>query len=80
MIGFFSNSIAIILGAVNNLTDTISSIVVIIGAKIAGRKPDHTHPYGHGRVEYITAVVVSPCYSLCRNYGRSGGVQKDYQW
>ena len=59
LIGFFSNSIAIILDAVNNLTDTISSIVVIIGAKIAGRKPDHEHPYGHGRVEYITAAIVS---------------------
>ncbi len=59
IVGFFTNSIAIILDAVNNLTDTISSIVVIIGAKVAGRKPDHEHPYGHGRVEYITAAIVS---------------------
>lgn len=58
-VGFFSNSIAIILDAVNNLTDTISSVVTIIGAKIANKRPDKEHPYGHGRAEYISAAAVS---------------------
>lgn len=58
-IGLFSNSIAIILDAVNNLSDALSSVVTIIGAKLAGRKPDREHPLGHGRVEYLSAMVVS---------------------
>ena len=59
MIGVLVNSIAIILDAVNNLTDAISSIVTIIGTKLAHKKPDKEHPFGHGRIEYFTSVVVS---------------------
>ena len=58
-VGVLSNSIAVILDAVNNLTDAISSVVTIIGAKISGKKPDRKHPLGHGRVEYISALIVS---------------------
>ena len=58
-IGFISNSIAIILDGVNNLTDAISSIVTIVGTKLASKAPDKKHPYGHGRIEYITSVIVS---------------------
>ncbi len=58
-IGFVSNSIAIILDAVNNLSDAISSIITILGAWISGKKPDHDHPLGHGRVEYMSALIVS---------------------
>ena len=58
-VGFFTNSIAIILDAVNNLTDVISSVVTIIGTKLANKAPDREHPYGHGRIEYITSFVVS---------------------
>ncbi len=59
LVGFFANSIAIILDAVNNLTDAVSSVVTIIGAKIARRPADRKHPYGHGRSEYLSAMVVA---------------------
>lgn len=58
-VGFMSNSIAIITDAVNNLSDALSSIITIIGTKLAGRAPDKKHPYGHGRIEYVTSLVVS---------------------
>ena len=58
-VGFFTNSIAITLDAVNNLTDALSSVITIIGTKIAGKKPDKKHPFGHGRVEYISTVTIS---------------------
>ena len=58
-VGFISNSIAIILDAVNNLSDAMSSIITIIGTKLANRKPDKKHPLGHGRVEYLTAMIVA---------------------
>lgn len=59
LVGFFANSIAIILDAVNNLTDVISSVVTIIGTKLARKAPDKKHPYGHGRIEYLTSLIVS---------------------
>ena len=59
IIGFFANSIAIVLDAVNNLSDVLSSVITIIGAKIAGKMPDKEHPYGHGRVEYLSALFIS---------------------
>ena len=58
-IGLLSNSIAIISDAVNNLSDALSSIITIIGTKLAGRAPDKKHPYGYGRIEYITSFIVS---------------------
>lgn len=58
-VGLLSNSIAIILDAVNNLSDALSSVITIIGTKLAGRAPDKRHPYGHGRIEYLTSVVIS---------------------
>ena len=59
IVGFFTNSIAITLDAVNNLTDALSSVITIIGTKIAGKKPDKNHPFGHGRFEYIGTVTIS---------------------
>ncbi len=59
IVGFLANSIAVILDAVNNLSDALSSIITIIGTKIAGKNPDRKHPYGHGRVEYVTASVIA---------------------
>ena len=59
IIGLLVNSIAIILDAVNNTTDALSSIITIVGTKLAGKAPDKGHPYGHGRIEYFTAVIVS---------------------
>ena len=58
-VGILSNSIAVVLDAVNNLSDAISSIVTIIGTKLANKKPTKKHPLGVGRIEYITALVVA---------------------
>lgn len=58
-IGLLSNSIAVVLDAVNNLSDALSSVITIFGAKLAGRKPDKDHPLGHGRIEYISALIVA---------------------
>ena len=59
IIGLITNSIAIILDAVNNLSDVLSSVITIIGTKLSGKEPDKKHPYGHGRIEYLTSVVIS---------------------
>ncbi len=58
-IGLIVNSIAIILDAINNLTDVLSSVITIIGTKLAGKAPDKKHPYGHGRIEYFTSVIIA---------------------
>ncbi len=58
-VGLISSSIAVILDAVNNLSDALSSIITVIGAKFASRKPDKKHPLGHGRAEYLSATIVS---------------------
>lgn len=59
LVGFLTNSIAIISDAVNNLSDALSSIITIVGTKLAGKAPDREHPYGHGRIEYMTSLIVS---------------------
>ena len=59
IVGTISNSIAIILDAVNNLSDAASSIITIVGAKLAGKSPDKKHPFGYGRVEYLSALIIS---------------------
>ncbi len=58
-VGVLSNSIAITMDAVNNLTDAMSSIITVIGTKLAGRSPDYKHPYGHGRIEYMSAMLIA---------------------
>ncbi len=57
--GLLSGSVAIIADAVNNLTDASSSVVNIIGFKLAAKPADDEHPYGHGRYEYLAALTVS---------------------
>lgn len=57
--GLIANSIAIVLDAVNNLSDAASSIITIVGTKLAGRQPDRKHPFGYGRVEYLTTVIIA---------------------
>lgn len=57
--GYLSASIAITADAFNNLSDAGSSIVTLIGFKLAGQKPDSDHPFGHGRLEYISGLIVS---------------------
>ena len=59
LVGLFANSIAIVSDSVNNLSDALSSIITIIGTKLAGKAPDKEHPYGHGRIEYMTSLIVS---------------------
>ena len=59
VVGIASNSIAVILDAVNNLSDALSSIITIVGAKLSGRLPDKKHPLGYGRIEYLSAMAVS---------------------
>ena len=57
--GLLSHSIATLLDAVNNLSDALSSVITIIGAFLAGKKPDKKHPLGHGRIEYLSAMIIS---------------------
>ena len=58
-VGLISGSIAVILDAVNNLSDALSSAITIVGTKLSGKAPDKKHPYGYGRIEYLTAVLVA---------------------
>ena len=62
--GTISNSIAITADAFNNLSDAGSSIVTLLGFKMAGAKPDTEHPFGHGRIEYISGLVVAAAILL----------------
>ncbi len=57
--GLVMNSIAILSDGFNNLSDVGSSVVSVIGAKMSNKRPDHEHPFGHGRVEYIASLIVS---------------------
>lgn len=59
VVGFASNSIAIVMDAVNNISDAASSVITIVGTKLAGKEPDRKHPFGYGRVEYLSAMVIS---------------------
>ena len=58
-VGLVSNSIAVILDAVNNLSDALSSVVTIIGAKLGAKQPDKKHPLGYGRIEYLSSMIVA---------------------
>lgn len=57
--GMLSNSIAITADAFNNLSDAGSSIITLIGFKMSGQEPDPDHPFGHGRIEYLSGLIVS---------------------
>ena len=59
IIGMGANSIAILVDAVNNLSDALSSVITIIGTKLACKDPDKDHPFGYGRIEYLSAMVIS---------------------
>lgn len=59
VLGFFSNSITIMADAFNNLSDSFSSIITIIGFKISSKPADQEHPYGHARYEYIAGIIVA---------------------
>ena len=59
VIGLMANSIAIVLDAVNNISDAGSSLITIVGTKLAGREPDKKHPFGYGRIEYLSAMIIA---------------------
>ncbi len=59
VIGILSNSVAIVMDAVNNFSDAGSSLITIIGTKLANRQPDKKHPFGYGRIEYLSAMIIS---------------------
>ena len=57
--GIITKSTAIVLDAINNLSDALSFVATFIGTKMASKKPDKEHPYGHGRIEYFTTIIVA---------------------
>ncbi len=59
IVGLLSHSIAVVLDAVNNLSDALSSVITIIGAKLGAKQPNKKHPLGYGRVEYISSMLVA---------------------
>lgn len=59
IIGFLTGSIAIVLDALNNTSDAASSVITIVGTKLANKAPDKEHPFGHGRMEYLTAMIIA---------------------
>ena len=75
-IGFLAGSMAIILDAVNNLTDALSSLVTIVGTKLAAKKPDKKHPFGYGRIEYITSLIIGVIILVAGISGVSSSIDK----
>lgn len=59
LIGFMISSIGVIADGFNNATDTLSSVITLVGFKLANMPPDKEHPYGHGRIEYISGLIVA---------------------
>ena len=59
VVGLLSHSIAVVMDAVNNLSDALSSVITILGTKLAGKEPDKKHPLGYGRIEYLSAMIIS---------------------
>ena len=58
-VGGLSGSVAIVMDAVNNLSDALSSVITIVGTKLSQRPPDRQHPFGFGRIEYFSAIVIA---------------------
>ena len=59
ILGLLSSSIAIVSEGVNNASDALTSVLTLLGTKLAGRHPDKKHPFGYGRIEYLTSLVVA---------------------
>lgn len=58
-VGILASSVAIVMDAVNNLSDVLSSVITIVGTKLSQRPADINHPFGHGRVEYFSAIIIA---------------------
>lgn len=59
VVGFAASSVAIMMDALNNLTDMLSSVITIVGTKLSSKPADHEHPFGHGRIEYFSAIIIA---------------------
>ncbi len=59
VVGVLSSSVAIVMDAVNNLSDALSSVITIIGTKLSQRPADRKHPFGFGRIEYFSAIIIA---------------------
>lgn len=59
VVGAISGSIAIIMDALNNMSDVLSGVITILGTRLSARPADSGHPFGHGRIEYFSAIVIS---------------------
>lgn len=59
LVGLLTGAISITADALNNLTDAGSSVVSLIGFRLSGQKPDKHHPFGHGRIEYLSGLIIS---------------------
>lgn len=59
LVGVAASSVAIVMDAVNNLTDVLSSVITIVGTKLSSKPADHEHPFGHGRIEYFSAIIIA---------------------
>ena len=58
-VGIIAGSVSIIMDAINNFTDALSSIITIIGTKLSNKAPNKRHPYGYGRLEYFTSLIIA---------------------
>ena len=79
-VGLVSGSVAVILDAVNNLSDVLSSTITIIGTKLSAKAPDKKHPYGHGRVEYITSAIISAIVLVTGVLSLKESIEKTITW
>ena len=59
VVGILASSVAIVMDAVNNLSDALSSVITIVGTKLSERPADRNHPFGYGRVEYFSAIIIA---------------------
>ena len=57
-VGFASNSVSILTDAVNNMADMMSSVITIIGTRLSEKEQDRKHPFGYGRIEYISSLFI----------------------
>ena len=76
VIGLSTGGVAFVSDAVNNLTDALSSVITLIGAKLAAKRPDREHPLGHGRIENISSIAIS---ALVVYAGISAGMESVHQ-
>ena len=59
IVGLIAGAVSVVLDAINNLSDAISSVITIIGIKLSEKKPTEKHPYGFGRIEYFSTIIIA---------------------